>query len=154
MTTLEAIKVLREKTGASLQACKKALEKSGGDMGKAWNLYRPFYQERRVFCPNRNIGKGGFPLLNGDPALEKCWISKTMPWEQDPLLVFLGTDGLLPPSAVNPNDFEPLAESIINRFSARGVKSVLDWRDQEEAKAKILQHTPGWPEATAVVLRF
>lgn len=40
MTSLETIKALREKTGASLQACKKALEESHGDEPTAIEILR------------------------------------------------------------------------------------------------------------------
>jgi elongation factor Ts len=40
MSSLELIKTLREKTGASLQACKKAIDEAGGDEAQAIDILR------------------------------------------------------------------------------------------------------------------
>ncbi len=45
MTLIEKIKQLRQETGISLAACKKALEEAGGDIEKAKTLLREWGQE-------------------------------------------------------------------------------------------------------------
>ncbi len=129
-------------------------EQVGGSIGAAWDVYYPEYKKKRERCKNRSIGEGGHPSLNGDPALMDCMVRKFIPWSQTPRTLILGTDGLLPPSEVAPENFYRLATTIFAEYHLTGIDDVIDWRDRVEAEAKNLAHIEGHPEAAAVILEF
>lgn len=56
--TLDQIQSLREKTGVSLQSCKKALEESHGDLGKAIEILRKKGEVKAVERAGRETGQG------------------------------------------------------------------------------------------------
>lgn len=56
--TIDQIKDLREKTGVSMMACKKALEESDGDSGKAIELLRKKGEAKAVDNSSRTTGQG------------------------------------------------------------------------------------------------
>lgn len=58
MATLEQIQSLREKTGVSLQACKKALEESGDNLEKAVEILRKKGEAKAVERAGRETGQG------------------------------------------------------------------------------------------------
>lgn len=58
MTSLEDIKTLREKTGASLQACKKALEESNGDETAAIEILRKNGESKMASRSERDTSEG------------------------------------------------------------------------------------------------
>lgn len=88
------------------------LGQANGNKGKAWDLYWPKYKEKRIFCANKNIGKGGYATLNGDPALESCWTKVTVEWTSSLEFILLLTDGLLPPSETCPGKQKILAQTL------------------------------------------
>lgn len=56
--SLEQIKNLREKTGVSMQACKKALEEARGDEAKAVEILRKKGEAKAVERGERSTGEG------------------------------------------------------------------------------------------------
>ena len=56
--TAQMVAELRNKTGAGMMDCKKALEESGGDMGKAEELLRVKYAARAEKRADRAAGQG------------------------------------------------------------------------------------------------
>lgn len=56
--TIEQIKALREKTGVSIQSCKKALEEAKGDEGKAVELLRKKGEMKAAERSERATGQG------------------------------------------------------------------------------------------------
>ncbi|MBI4994697.1 elongation factor Ts [Candidatus Peregrinibacteria bacterium] len=56
--SLEQIKSLREKTGVSMQACKKALEEANGDEAKAIEILRKKGEAKAVERSERATGQG------------------------------------------------------------------------------------------------
>lgn len=58
MTSLDQIKQLREATGVSMMACKKALEEAGGDEQKALELLRKKGQAKAQERSERSTGEG------------------------------------------------------------------------------------------------
>lgn len=58
MTSLEQIKALREKSGASLQACKKALEENNGDETAAMEHLRKIGESKAAARADRDTGEG------------------------------------------------------------------------------------------------
>jgi len=56
--TAQQVAELRAKTGAGMMDCKKALEESGGDMGKAEELLRVKYAARADKRADRAAGQG------------------------------------------------------------------------------------------------
>lgn len=55
---IEQIKSIREKTGISMQSCKKALEEAGGDEDKAIELLRKKGEAKAVERSSRSTGQG------------------------------------------------------------------------------------------------
>lgn len=67
MITAEQIKGLREKTGVSMQACKKALEETVGNEAKAIDLLRKKGEAKAVERSERAIGQGSvFSYVHGN----------------------------------------------------------------------------------------
>lgn len=56
--SLEQIKALREKTGVSMQSCKKALEETNGDEAKAIEILRKKGEAKAVERSERETGQG------------------------------------------------------------------------------------------------
>ncbi len=56
--SIEQIKVLREKTGVSMQACKKALEEANGDESKAVDILRKKGETKALERSDRITGQG------------------------------------------------------------------------------------------------
>lgn len=130
----------------------KCLEKEKGDKGRAWDLYFPHYQAKRMNTANKNIGKGGFATLNGDPALPQCWtVTKINLLTNCPSFILLGTDGMLPSHMVDPKRRSELTRKISELYKEGDLSAITNWQDEAE---KSLTHIEGWPEATAVELKF
>lgn len=127
------------------------LRQAGGNKELAWDLYWPEYRAKRVLCANKNVGKGGYATLNGDPALENCWGIEKIDWSCGPEFILLGTDGMLPSNKTNPKDRKLLAEELGSLYLQGGLLAILKWRDESEES---LHYITGWPEATAVELHF
>jgi len=58
MADIEQIKTLRQKTGVSLQKCKKALEEADGDIEKAQKLLREWGQKLADKRSDKEVGEG------------------------------------------------------------------------------------------------
>lgn len=129
----------------------RCLEKASGDKGVAWDIYYLQFKAKRYKYANRNLGKGGYAVLNGDPALEKCWTYRSIESCQRPSLLLMFTDGMLPSEETNPENNKELAKMIDKLYLKGGLSAILKWRDETE---KSLAHITGWPEATAVELQF
>lgn len=56
--SLEKIKELREATGISMMSCKKALEESGGDYAKAFDILRKKGEAKSAERSQRSTGQG------------------------------------------------------------------------------------------------
>lgn len=66
MTSLEVIKTLRERTGASLQACKKALEESNGNEENAIEILRKKGEAKAASRDDRETNEGVVAIAIGD----------------------------------------------------------------------------------------
>ncbi len=66
MTSLEDIKTLREKTGASLQACKKALEENNGDQTAAIEHLRKIGEAKAAKRSDRDTSNGVIATAIGE----------------------------------------------------------------------------------------
>lgn len=65
--SLEQIKSLRERTGVSMQACKKALEESNGDEVKAVEILRKKGESKALERGERTTGEGAvFSYVHGN----------------------------------------------------------------------------------------
>lgn len=65
MTSLEDIRILREKTGASLQACKKALEENNGDQEAAIEYLRKAGEAKAAKRSDRDTTNGVIAVATG-----------------------------------------------------------------------------------------
>jgi hypothetical protein len=130
------------------------LKKTKGNKGKAWNRYRPYYEKKRIRCANKNLDKGGYATLNGDPALEKYWLTACIRLSLSLKFILLATDGLLPPSKTNPKDRNQLTRKLARLYQKGGVGAIYKWRDSVERRKRELTHIEGHPEAAAAVLRW
>ncbi len=66
MVTLEQIKKLREETGVSTMACKKALEEANGDHEKAIDLLRKKGEAKAASRADRSTSQGVVAIAEGD----------------------------------------------------------------------------------------
>jgi len=137
-----------QEANATIAECFKQTE---GDKGRAWDIYFPHFSARKVRCANKNIGKGGYALLNGDPALKKCWTVKKINCLSRPQFILLGSDGLLTSAAMNPARKEETALNVWSLYVSGGLPTILQWRDKTEDS---LSHITGWPEASAVEIKL
>lgn len=117
-----------------------------GDIGRAHDLRFPYTCARQHFRANKNIGKGGHAILNGDPELEACWTTRAvnnigLKW------MLLGTDGLLP-SSFTSDQFGQLAEV----YEKGGLSAVVQWHDERNLQLHI--GVGKHPEASVVELKF
>jgi len=64
--SLETIKALRESTGASLQACKKALEEAGGDQTAAVEILRKKGEAKAASRADRETNEGVITIATGN----------------------------------------------------------------------------------------
>lgn len=150
-----------EKADVYFRECK---DKCQGDIGRAWDMYYPYFADKQFFRANRNLGKGGHTVLNGNPTLSRCWMHVSI---EESLLpecstgvrvseslrpewILLGTDGLLPQTETNPKDVLKLTERLGNLYESGGINAILEWRDSFPAQP----HITGWPEASAVEIKL
>ncbi|MEK7663893.1 MAG: hypothetical protein AAB340_00375 [Patescibacteria group bacterium] len=130
-----------------INAYGKCLEQAGGNKGEAWNLYYPHYQEKRVRYANKNIGKGGWATLNGDPTVLQYRTMVHIDHLHQVLWVLIGTDGLLH------RHFRPGYKDELGRlYESSGISAVLKWRDEKDYQPHIGHGEH--PEASAVELSF
>jgi len=104
----------------------KTKEKPEGDKGEAWNLYYQRYRAKREKYANRLIGQGGYASLNGDPALEICWIKdcqEVYPGDK----IILETDGFLWADWRLDN-----AQEVIDTYQNGGASALLSLRDEKD----------------------
>ncbi len=132
----------------------KHLEVAQGNKGKAWDLYWSEYTQKRLFCANKNIGKGGYATLNGDQAVEQCWQTREI-LLKDLNLVLLGTDGMLPFSMTHPAERKHLGEVLLTMpCDGNWLANICEWRDDIEKEDNDSAHLVGHPEASAILLTF
>ncbi len=65
--TLDQIKALRERTGVSITACKKALEEAGGDEDKAVEFLRKKGEAKAAERADRSAGEGVIAVVAASP---------------------------------------------------------------------------------------
>ncbi|MDO8530240.1 MAG: hypothetical protein Q7S10_02430 [bacterium] len=142
---------MEQKDQDAFTAC---LAQAGGNKGKAWDLYWPQYTQKRIFCANKNIGKGGYATLDGGDGLKDCWTKVKLEWTPSLRFILLLTDGLIPPSEAVPGKEKDLARKLVELYRGGGIPAIVEWRDKVEAEKNTLTHVSGWPEGTAVMLNF
>lgn len=130
-------------------AFEKCLKEAGGDKGKAWDLYFPYFSEKQYFRANKNLGKGGHAMLNGDFAIEECWTKKEI-FLSKTEWILLGTDGLLPGAEFLLGHWETLSQELGDVYEKGGIDEIVKWRDELSR----LPHIDGYPEAAAVEIKF
>lgn len=121
-------------------------DKAAGDIGKAWNLYYEFFSEKQFFRANRNVGRGGHGMLNGDMNLSQCWKLEKIPLSGDLRHIILGTDGALPQSETDPQKREELEDYLGSLYEWDGLNEMLEWRKE----FPLPPHIKGLPEATLI----
>ncbi|MDD4901498.1 MAG: hypothetical protein PHS62_05395 [Patescibacteria group bacterium] len=129
----------------------KCLRRAGNNKGRAWDLFQPLYQAGKIKYTNKRIGRGGYAELNGDPALEDCWTVIDISASCLPRYILLGTDGLIPSQSSSSGRQNEIALQLENHYLKGGIPGLLGFRDGAE---KGLCHLNGWPEASAVELKF
>lgn len=136
-----------------MQHFERCLIKAGGDKGKAWDLYHPFYQKDRSGRANKAIEEGGYSSLNGDPALKHLWARRSISRLANTDWIVLGTDGLLPLLETDPRKRSSLVQTLGDLYSQGGIKRIIQWRDtHQDCQPHIGQNN--WPEAAAAEIKF
>lgn len=124
----------------------KCLKEANGNIKRAWDLYFPYFSYKQFFRANKNSGKGGHSMLNGDPAFKKCWTKQSLSLTPGIKWILLGTDGMLH------RNFRPDRDQVNNLaflYIAKGIEGILGWRDEKDN----LPHIKN-PEASAIELKF
>lgn len=130
----------------------ECLNQAGGDKKSAWDLYFQYFSMKQFFRANKNIGKGGHAMVNGDPALEKSWTTMAVSHLSHPEWMLLGTDGLLTSDCLNPKNRNQLGQQLGNLYVHGGLPAILEWRDKNDYLPHI--GTNCHPEASAIELKF
>ncbi len=146
-TAAQIVEFLEEKNFA------RHLMEQGGNKENAWDAHFTFCEKKRLKYINKQIGSGGFALLNGDHAVQNCWTNFRIAHSSHPRLVLLLTDGMLPLSWTASDQREKLTQKLLE-LSTEGTQALLDWRDSETMRVGGSPHINGWPEATMVQLVF
>lgn len=131
----------------NMQKYAKCLKQAGGNRARAWDSYWPVYRKKRIHCSNRNLGKGGYASLNGDPSLPECWSESKLAFY--PEWILMGTDGLIPSTIENRRN---LPQHLGRLYSDGGLPAIIKWRDENDYLPHIGKGN--WPEATAIELKF
>ena len=125
-------------------------EKCGGNIGDAWDMYFQYFSDKQFFRANKNLGRGGHAMLNGDPTLPNCWSLWSFGESSGIDIVILGTDGLLPQSETEPNRRNTLETKLGEIYNSGGIPAIRDWRDSFPNQP----HITGYPESTAVEIKL
>lgn len=134
----QAARDLEEFGNVFFEQCKVAANKLG--IASGWSVYIRFFELEQAYRFNKNKGKGGCAMFNGDPAVQDHWNTNTINLAglQWALLV---TDGMLK------RDFQPEdAEEAAQAFESGGVEGLLKLRDARLELPHVKK-----PEATIVV---
>lgn len=127
------------------------LKTAQGDKGRAWELYFPEFQDKRIRCANKKVGEGGYALLNGDPEMGNCWTHEKIAGL--PKWLLMGTDGIVPTEFSNPVKRMELIQRMADAYLA-----VEDFEGLEELRDRFsFQPHIGrgqWPEATVMAIHF
>jgi hypothetical protein len=131
-------------------------EQAGGDLARAWDLYFSGYRRKRLTYINKKVGRGGFAILNGDPAVRDCLTTQELFWNKRPDTLLLMTDGCLPASMTAMSKREELVAALsnINRDLDGDQDALFAWRDEVVKGSPEAPHIVGHPEATYVRLQF
>lgn len=138
---------LEEAGDKEFERCKS----EAGSIGKAWDLYYPYFSSKQFTRANRNLRMGGHAMLNGDPAFLDCYRHISIPHSGISWIV-LCTDGLLPKSTTHPDNQNVLANEFSEKYEQGGIAAVIKWRDSFPSEPHIGKGH--WPEATAIELKF
>lgn len=131
----------------------------GKNIGKAWDEYFPYFSDKQLYRANRNTGRGGHAMLNGDPHFAECWTNHTITLQGLEYLLLL-TDGLLPPHLTCPTQHATLAKGIAHAYETGGPHAIGNWRDgavaqhESETKGSDMPHIEGYPEGSVIAIKF
>jgi len=132
--TAQQIKELREKTGVSLSACKKALEEAHGDQAKAIEVLRKKGEAKAVERGDRTTGEG--IVASYVHSNNKVGVLVQLGCETDfvaksPDFVELGKDIAMHIAAMNPTCISP---EEVSEEAVESEKNI--WREQLKQEGK------------------
>ncbi len=131
------------------EAFDQCLKEACGNKGVAWNFYYPYFAQKQFDRANRNMGKLGHAVLNGNPHFLQCMSTKIIE-PMDLEWILLGTDGLLTADCTNPKNRVQFEQDLGQMYLKGGLPAIIEWRD----KADYLPHISGYPEASAIEIFF
>jgi len=126
--TTEMVKELREKTGAGIMNCRRALEKAGGDLKKAEEILQAEGIEKADKKADRETSSGAvFSYIHGsgrvgvliEVACETDFVAKTEKFQA------LGKELGMQISAMNPTNMEELMAQSYIRDSKMTIKDLV-----------------------------
>jgi elongation factor Ts len=126
--TSEMVKELREKTGAGIMACRKALEKAEGDLKKAAEILQAEGIEKAGKKSDRETGSGAvFTYVHGEGRIgvmieigcETDFVARTEDFQK------LGKEIAMQVSAMNPTDVTELLAQPYIRESKLSIQDLV-----------------------------
>jgi elongation factor Ts len=126
--TAEMVKVLREKTGAGIMNCRRALEKADGDLKKAAEILMAEGIEKADKKSDRATGSGSvFTYTHGEGKIaamvellcETDFVARTEDFQK------LGREIAMQVSAMNPTDVAELEKQTYIRDSKMTIKDLV-----------------------------
>jgi elongation factor Ts len=126
--TSEMVKELREKTGAGIMACRKALEKANGDLKKAAEILQAEGIEKAEKKSDRTTGSGAvFTYIHGEGKIgamielqcETDFVARTEDFQK------LGKEVAMQVSAMNPADVAELSSQPYIRDSKLSIQDLV-----------------------------
>ncbi len=126
--TLEQIKELREITGSSMMACKKAMEEADGDLNKAIDTLRKKGEAKAIERGERSTSQGTVAsYIHGNGKLgvivqigcETDFVAKNDEFTK------LGNEIAMQAAAMNPENIEELLDQDYIRDSSKKIKDLV-----------------------------
>lgn len=135
---------------ANLQTITALMEKNNDDRTKMWQEFLPILSSRRLRDINNPDIESGYAVLNGQPAIARCWQRLEIPRNRLELMI-LFSNGLLKPYDESVYEIR-MARRIIRDYEYGRLSRLLERKRQEE-KNKQGSHIDH-EEVTAVALVF
>jgi len=136
---------------ANLQTVAALMEKNNGDRIKMWREFLPILSSRRKRDINNPDIESGYAVLNGQPAVARCWQRLEIPVAGLQFLLLL-SDGFNPYYAESAEETR-MAGRLIFDYGKVGLGGILEIKRRAERENKLSYTDQEEATALAVVFR-
>ncbi len=129
MSSKDAVKELRDRTGISVAQCKSALEESGGDMEKALQLLRQQGASIAAKKGDRSLGAGtvaAYVHANKEVGAMVCLMTETDFVSKNEAFIRLAYDIAMHAAATSPENVESMLAEPYIKDTTMTVKQLID----------------------------